>query len=141
MYSWHGQSPPLSPTIARVALARALIMDPRLLICDEPTSELDPVSARNVDDVLLRVRDALRMTVLLVTHDLRSIWRIADRVLVLGRGGIKALGTVDEVRSTDDEFVRMLLARSNESPEVGPDEYLRSLIERDRGQSKPGEPE
>ena len=83
--------------IKRASLARALAMDPRLLFLDEPTSGLDPVGAEEFDNFILELRDMLDLTVVMVTHDLDSIWSIVDRFAVLGDKKVIAEGTLDEV--------------------------------------------
>lgn len=92
--------------LKRAALARALALDPELLFLDEPTSGLDPVSAAAFDDLVLRLRDAMQLTIVFVTHDLDSLWRIADRVLFLGRAKVLACGSVAEVADAEAEEVR-----------------------------------
>lgn len=81
--------------VRRASLARALIMDPQLLILDEPTAGLDPVNASAFDELILELKRLLGLTVLLVTHDLDSLWRIADRVIFLGEGRVLAEGPVE----------------------------------------------
>ncbi len=91
----------------RAALARALALDPELLFLDEPTSGLDPLSADAFDALLLELKSALDPTIVLVTHDIDSLWRVADRVLLLGDGRLLAAGTMAElVRSSDPAVVR-----------------------------------
>lgn len=94
----------------RVGLARALAMEPMVLLYDEPTSGLDPVITRNIDDMILQTRERLRMTSVIVSHDIGSIMRIADRVAMLHEGSVIACGTVAEIRESSDprvqEFVR-----------------------------------
>lgn len=86
----------------RAALARAIALDPELLFLDEPTSGLDPISAAGFDELVQHLREWLRLTIVIITHDLDSLWRIADRVAVLGNGKVLGLGTMDELsRSTD----------------------------------------
>lgn len=92
--------------LKRAALARALALDPELLFLDEPTSGLDPVSAAGFDELVLRLRDAMQLTIVFVTHDLDSLWRIADRVLFLGRAKVLSCGTVAEVADAEAEEVR-----------------------------------
>ena len=86
--------------VKRAALARAVVMDPKLLFCDEPSAGLDPVVAAALDEVILRLRDALGMTVVVVTHELESAFKIADRIVVLDRGSILTVGSVEEVRGS-----------------------------------------
>jgi len=83
--------------VKRASLARALAMDPKILLLDEPTSGLDPVGAEEFDQLILGLRDLLGFTVVMVTHDLDSIWSIVDRLCVLGDHKIVAEGTLDEV--------------------------------------------
>jgi len=87
----------------RVALARASILDPELVFIDEPSAGLDPIVAASIDEALLAFRDALGITLLVVTHELESIRAIADRAVMLGRGSVLAEGTIDELsRSRED---------------------------------------
>ena len=90
----------------RVGLARALAMEPDILFYDEPTSGLDPVIARNIDDLILETRDRLGMTSVVVSHDIRSIFRIADSVAMLHEGRIVTQGTPAELRGSTDPAVR-----------------------------------
>lgn len=113
--------------IKRAAMARAIIMDPRILFCDEPSAGLDPVVASALDDLILLLRDAMRMTVVVVTHELESVFKIADRVTVLDRGRILFIGTVEELRANPSERIQNLLNRRPEDDSVDPDEYLSRL--------------
>jgi len=93
----------------RAALARAIAMDPELLFLDEPTSGLDPVSADGFDELVLDLKQALDPTVVLVTHDIDSLWRVTDRVVLLGEGRVLAEGSMQELaRSADPSVVRFL---------------------------------
>jgi len=113
--------------LKRAALARAVVMDPKLLFCDEPSAGLDPVVAAAIDDLILRLRDALRITIVIVTHELESAFKIADRIAVLDKGEILIVGTVDEVRACEDSRVQNLLNRRVEEEELDPEAYLRRL--------------
>ncbi|HLO76714.1 MAG TPA: ATP-binding cassette domain-containing protein [Magnetospirillum sp.] len=128
--------------IKRAALARAIVMDPKLLFCDEPSAGLDPVVAASIDDLILRLRDAMGMSIVVVTHDLDSAFKIADRICVLDKGEVLALGSVDEIRASPNERIQNLLNRRTEEAEVDPDAYLRRLMgikegEEDEPQGKP----
>jgi phospholipid/cholesterol/gamma-HCH transport system ATP-binding protein len=91
----------------RVALARASAMDPELLFLDEPTSGLDPLSADAFDELVLDLKAALDPTIILVTHDMDTLWRVADRVVLLGEGKVLAEGSMgDLARSSDPAVVR-----------------------------------
>ena len=92
--------------VKRAALARALAMDPELLFLDEPTSGLDPVGAEAFDNLILELRGILGLTVVMVTHDLDSIWTIVDRFSVLGEKKVIAEGTLNEVTENPHPIVR-----------------------------------
>ena len=89
----------------RVALARALALEPEMLFLDEPTSGLDPVNARAFDDLVRVLRDGLGLTVLMVTHDLDTL-AIVDRIIVLSAGKVIADGPLAEVRAVPDPWIR-----------------------------------
>ena len=90
----------------RAALARAIALDPELLFLDEPTAGLDPLSASGIDELVRHLRDALGLTIMLVTHDLDLLWRAADRVAVLGEGRILGTGTMTELARSDYPLIR-----------------------------------
>lgn len=113
--------------IKRAALARAIVMDPRILFCDEPSAGLDPVVAAQIDDLILDLRDAMEMSVVVVTHELDSAFKIADRICVLDQGEILAIGTVPEIRAHPNERIQNLLNRRVEPADLDPEEYLRRL--------------
>lgn len=114
--------------VKRAALARAIVMDPKLLFCDEPSAGLDPVVAASIDDLILRLRDAMGMSIVVVTHDLDSAFKIADRICVLDNGEVLALDTVEAIRRSDNERIQNLLNRRIEEAEIDPDAYLRRLM-------------
>ena len=114
--------------IKRAALARAIVMDPKLLFCDEPTAGLDPVVSSSIDELILRLRDAMGMTTVVVTHDLDSAFRIADRICVLEDGRIIAMGGKEEIRGSRNGRVQNLLNRRSEEVTLDPEAYLRRLI-------------
>jgi phospholipid/cholesterol/gamma-HCH transport system ATP-binding protein len=89
----------------RAALARASILDPEVMFCDEPSAGLDPAIAASIDETLLQFRSALGITLVLVTHELASIETVADRAVMLGRGAILAEGTIAELEQSRDEDV------------------------------------
>jgi len=90
----------------RAALARAIVMDPELLFLDEPTAGLDPIIAAGFDELVLQLRALLGLTVVMVTHDLDSLWRISDRVAVLDGGHILGVGTMMELSQSDHPLIR-----------------------------------
>lgn len=113
--------------VKRAAFARAIVMDPKILFCDEPSAGLDPVVASALDDLILDMRDALGMSIVVVTHELDSAFKIADRITILDRGDILMIGTPDEVMASPIERVQALLNREPEADIVDPDEYLDRL--------------
>jgi len=113
--------------LKRAALARAVVMDPKLLFGDEPSSGLDPIVAAAIDELILRLRNALGMTVVVVTHQLESAFKIADRLVVLDSGRVLVTGTVDEVRESSNERVQQLLNRRVDDVELDPEAYLKRL--------------
>ena len=89
----------------RASLARASILDPELIVCDEPTAGLDPVPAAGIDDMLLGFRDTLGITLVVVSHELASIQAISTRAVMLAGGTVRAVGTVDELAHSKDQTV------------------------------------
>ena len=114
--------------IKRAALARAVVMDPRLLFFDEPSAGLDPVVSAELDELILRLRDALRMTIVVVTHELDSAFKIADTITVLDQGNVLMTGTTADVRAADNERIQDLLNRRPREVHVDADEYLQRLV-------------
>jgi phospholipid/cholesterol/gamma-HCH transport system ATP-binding protein len=115
--------------VKRAALARAIVMDPRLLFFDEPSAGLDPVVSAELDELILRLRDALRMTIVVVTHELESAFKIADTITVLDQGEVLLTGSVAEVRASRIERIQDLLNRRPREVLVDADAYLRRLTE------------
>lgn len=113
--------------IKRAAFARAVIMDPAILFADEPSAGLDPVVSRSLDELILELRDALGMSIVVVTHELESAFRIADRITMLDKGHILTIGTVEELRNSDNERVQRLLNRCFEEEVLDPEAYLARL--------------
>ena len=92
--------------IKRAALARALALDPNLVFLDEPTSGLDPLGAAAFDELIADLRDALGLTVFMVTHDLDSLFTVCDRIAVLGEKKVLTVGTLEEIRAFDHPWVQ-----------------------------------
>jgi len=96
----------------RVGLARALALDPDILLLDEPTAGLDPISSAEIDELILKLQAEHRMASIVVTHDLSSAKTIAGRVILLNQGKVTAEGTFQELQRSDDPFVREFLKNS-----------------------------
>ena len=113
--------------IKRAAFARAVAMDPKILFCDEPSAGLDPAVASALDELILRLRDALGMSIVVVTHELDSAFKIADRMTVLDRGDILFIGTPDEIRASKNQRIQKILNREPDSEDIDADVYLGRL--------------
>ncbi|HEU5058108.1 MAG TPA: ATP-binding cassette domain-containing protein, partial [Kofleriaceae bacterium] len=103
--------------LKRAGVARAMALDPDILFFDEPSAGLDPVVAAEIDELLLRYRDVLGITLVVVTHHLESVRSIADRAIMVGRGRVIASGTIQELEHSADRdvhafFHRIPLARA-----------------------------
>ena len=116
--------------IKRAAVARAIIMDPKLLFFDEPSAGLDPVVSAELDELILKLKKVMGMTIVVVTHELDSAFKIADRITFLDRGRLLMTGTVEEVRGSDNPRIKSLLSRIPEEEHLDADEYLRRLMGR-----------
>lgn len=90
----------------RAALARAMALDPELLFLDEPTAGLDPLSANGFDELVLHLKHTLGLTMMMITHDLDLLWRVADRVAVLGEGKVLGIGTMSELSESQHPLIR-----------------------------------
>ena len=93
----------------RVGIARAIALEPRYILYDEPTTGLDPVTAAVIDALMVRTKRDLGVTGVVVTHDMRSAFAIADRIAMLYQGRVHLVGTVDEIRRTEDPLVRQFI--------------------------------
>lgn len=111
----------------RAAVARALAMDPEILFFDEPSAGLDPIIAAGIDELILQLKRAFRMTIIVVTHELASAFLIADRMLLIDKGNVLALGTPAEMRSSTQPRVRQFLDRVAEPEISGEMDYLQML--------------
>jgi phospholipid/cholesterol/gamma-HCH transport system ATP-binding protein len=113
--------------LKRVALARALIMDPRLLFFDEPSAGLDPIVSAELDELIMQLRDAMKMTIVVITHELHSAFKIADRITIIDQGEILITGTVDEVRNSPNLRVQNMLNRKPREERVDAKAYMDRL--------------
>jgi len=94
----------------RAGLARALVLEPKILLADEPSSGLDRITAAEIDQLLIRQKTERKTTLIVVTHDVHGTKRVADRVLVLDRGKVIAQGTVPEIEHHENEIARKLIS-------------------------------
>src|SRR5436190_14722211 len=116
----------------RAAVARALAMDPEILFFDEPSAGLDPIIAAGIDQLILELKQAFRMTIIVVTHELASAYLIADRMVLIDKGNIVAMGTTAAMRASTQPRVRQFLDRVLE-PEVTREmDYLQMLTQERR---------
>jgi phospholipid/cholesterol/gamma-HCH transport system ATP-binding protein len=111
----------------RAAIARALSMDPEILFFDEPSAGLDPIIAAGIDDLILKLKKAFRITIVVVTHELASAFLIADRMILLDKGVIVANGTTKELQASSQPRVRQFLDRIPEPELTGEIDYLQML--------------
>ncbi len=93
----------------RVGIARAVAHRPRLLLYDEPTSGLDPITTRTINDLILKLQNELDVSSIVVTHDIRSAFRISNRVALLFEGVLVFIGAPEEMVASEDEYVREFL--------------------------------
>jgi phospholipid/cholesterol/gamma-HCH transport system ATP-binding protein len=100
----------------RVSLARAISYNPEIILYDEPSSGLDPVTAAMIDKLILKLRDELGVTSIVVTHDLESAFSIADRIAMIHKGVIYAIGTPEEIKNHPDPVVQQFINRNPEGP-------------------------
>ncbi len=121
----------------RAAVARALAMDPEILVLDEPSAGLDPIVAAELDELILFLKQTFQITALVVTHELSSAFRIADRIAMLSDGKLLAVGTKEEIRSNTHPRVRQFLNAVPDSPVHAPAvaAYVERYVHGEKGQS------
>jgi phospholipid/cholesterol/gamma-HCH transport system ATP-binding protein len=113
----------------RAGLARALAMDPEILLFDEPSAGLDPITAAGIDNLILKLHKAFQMTIVVVTHEMASAFTIADRVTVMDQGEVIATGTPEEIRASKHPKVQQFLNRTPVDETLDAQAYLRSLTQ------------
>lgn len=112
----------------RAGLARAMAMDPEAIFYDEPSAGLDPIVAAGLDMLICKLKDTFGLTSVVVTHELASVEVVADRVCMLHKGNMVALGTLDEVKQSDNPYVKQFFQRRPSEEEEGDESaYIRSL--------------
>ena len=100
----------------RAGLARAIVMKPEYILYDEPTTGLDPITGDAINDLIIKLQKELGVTSIVVTHDMPSAFKIADRMAMLSQGKIVFTGTVEEVRNTDHPMVRQFIEGNSRGP-------------------------
>jgi len=100
----------------RVGLARAIAMEPEVLLYDEPTTGLDPINADMINNLIIEMREKLKVTSVAITHDMVSAYKIADRIAMLHRGKIIEVGSPEEIRTTENPYVRQFISGNAEGP-------------------------
>lgn len=100
----------------RVGLARAICNDPKIILYDEPTTGLDPINADAINDLILRMQDKLKVTSIVVTHDMTSAYKVANRIAMLYNGRIIAMGSPDEIKNTKDPILKQFITGSAQGP-------------------------
>ena len=100
----------------RVGLARAIAIEPQILLYDEPTAELDPVLTDSINGLIVEMREKLNVTTVVITHDMVSAYKIADRIAMLYQGKIIALGTPDEIKNSENPVVKQFVTGSAAGP-------------------------
>jgi phospholipid/cholesterol/gamma-HCH transport system ATP-binding protein len=93
----------------RVGIARAIALRPKYLLYDEPTTGLDPVTAAVIDELMIRMRDKLGVTSIVITHDMRSAFSVGTRIAMLFEGTVRFVGSIDEIQATEDPVVRQFI--------------------------------
>jgi len=111
----------------RAGLARAIALDPEFLFFDEPSAGLDPVTAAGLDELILKLRNVFKMTIVVVTHELPSVFMISDYVIMLDLGNVIFAGTLEELRAADNPRIRMFLERKPEQETYSPDDYFKII--------------
>ncbi len=111
----------------RAGLARAMALDPELLYFDEPSAGLDPITAAGLDELILELKNVFKMTIVVVTHELQSVFTIADYVIMLDAGEVIFSGALDELRASDNPRIRMFLERKPEKEKYSPEDYFKII--------------
>ncbi|MGC8809322.1 MAG: ABC transporter ATP-binding protein [bacterium] len=112
----------------RVSLARAIAMEPAILLYDEPTTGLDPIMANVINELIVTMREKLQVTSIAITHDMVSAYRIADRIAMLYQGKIIEVGTPEEIKSSPNEIVQQFIRGEVVGPITQGAEFIRQAI-------------
>ena len=117
----------------RVSLARAIAMEPAILLYDEPTTGLDPIMSNVINELIVTMREKLDVTSIAITHDMNSAYRIADRIAMLYKGQIIEVGTPDDIKSSSNEIVQQFIRGEVEGPITRGADFGRQLFQPFRG--------
>ena len=115
----------------RVALARAMALDPEVLFMDEPSAGLDPIMSAAIDQLILDLTKKTKITTILVTHEMKSAFKVADRMILLHEGVVVAEGTPADMRATKDPLIRQFIDGLPDGPiplRRNRDEYVRTIM-------------
>lgn len=112
----------------RAGLARSLAMDPEILFCDEPSAGLDPVVAAGIDNLILNLKKAFKMTIVIVTHEMASVEIIADRVAMMHEGKILAVGPLDELKSQNNPIINQFFNREPDKDEIDRERRMSTIM-------------
>ncbi len=108
----------------RVGLARAICNEPQIILYDEPTTGLDPITADSINDLIVRMKQKLNVTAVVVTHDMTSAYKVGDRIAMLYEGKIVGIGTPDEIKNSSDPIVHQFITGSAVGPITDKSRYL-----------------
>jgi phospholipid/cholesterol/gamma-HCH transport system ATP-binding protein len=111
----------------RAGIARAMALDPELLFFDEPSAGLDPVTAAGLDELIIKLRDVFKRTIVVVTHELPSVFTIADFVVMLDRGEVIFSGPLEDLNRSEEARIRRFLDRRPETVAYSPEDYFRFI--------------
>ena len=107
----------------RVGIARAIALRPKYILYDEPTTGLDPVTSAVIDELMMRMRDQLKVTGIVITHDMRSAYKVGTRIAMLYEGTVRQVGTIDEIQQSKDPVIRQFIegrpSESGSAPLIG----------------------
>lgn len=113
----------------RAGLARAMAMDPKIIFYDEPSAGLDPIVAAGLDALIRKMQHTFNLTSVVVTHEMESVKLIADRIVMLDKGRVAGMGSLDELQACDDPFIQQFFARRPDEERADPESYVRALTD------------
>jgi phospholipid/cholesterol/gamma-HCH transport system ATP-binding protein len=120
----------------RVGLARAICTEPKTILYDEPTTGLDPIMADAINELILRMRERLRVTSIVVTHDMNSAYKVGTRIAMLYNGKILGVGTPEEIKKTDDPLIQQFITGSARGPITSEETQVHYLVDNQNNESK-----